>query len=210
MVFSIANVPWSDVETVFGTRGDPARCWCQFFKMPNAEWWNSPASKKSTRLHGQVTDDPVPPGLLAYLDGEPVGWCAVEPRTHYPLILRSKVVTIASTEDPDDESVWAISCFVVRVGKRRKGVGQALARAAVDWPRAHAAGVLTIPTAQPRGSGSQPCAAASSAAMSSFDIWSMACMTRPAFSRSGSVSSSPRIGGTICQDRPYLSLSQPH
>jgi hypothetical protein len=31
-------------------------------------------------------------GLVAYLDGEPVGWCAVEPRTAYPrLLLRTRV-----------------------------------------------------------------------------------------------------------------------
>ncbi len=26
------------------------------------------------------------PGLIAYRDGVPVGWCAVEPREHYPLL----------------------------------------------------------------------------------------------------------------------------
>ncbi len=141
-VVSIADTPWADVETVFGTRGDPARCWCQFFKMPNAEWWKSPASEKSARLHEQVTDDALPPGLLAYLDGEPVGWCAIEPRTRYPLILRSKIVTTSSTEAPDDDSVWAVSCLVVRVGKRRRGVGRALAKAAVAWAREHGARVI--------------------------------------------------------------------
>ena len=54
-VVSIAEVPWSDVETVFGTRGDPSRCWCQFFKMPNAEWWKAPEAEKRARLQEQVT-----------------------------------------------------------------------------------------------------------------------------------------------------------
>src|SRR5215213_11893362 len=35
-------------------------------------------------------------------------------------------------------------------------------------------------------------------------------MTLPAFSASASCSISSKTGGTICQDRPYLSLSQPH
>lgn len=140
-IVSIADAPWADVEAVFGTRGDPASCWCQFFKMPGAEW-RKPTAEKSARLREQTVGDPIPPGLLAYLDGEPVGWCAVEPRTRYPLILRSKVVTTSSTEEPDDDSVWAISCFVVRVGKRRLGIGQALAKAAVDWAREHGARVI--------------------------------------------------------------------
>lgn len=107
-VVSIADVPWADVEAVFGTRGDPSRCWCQFFKMPNAEWWKSPNPVKSARLQEQViaadgAEGVVAPGLIAYLDGEPVGWCAIEPRTNYPLILRSKVVTTSSTEATDDD-----------------------------------------------------------------------------------------------------------
>jgi GNAT superfamily N-acetyltransferase len=115
--------------------------------MPNADWWKSPDSEKSARLQGQVSaaqgeGGAVPPGLIAYLDGEPVGWVAIEPRTSYPLILRSKVVTTSSSEAADDASVWAISCFVVRVGKRRKGVGQALANAAVAWAREHGARVV--------------------------------------------------------------------
>ena len=31
-------------------------------------------------------------GLVAYLDGEPVGWCAVEPRTAYPRLIRNNRV----------------------------------------------------------------------------------------------------------------------
>jgi GNAT superfamily N-acetyltransferase len=145
-ITSIADVPWSDVETVFGTRGDPASCWCQFFKMPGAEWRKSTAEKRDRlREQASATDDagdPLPPGLLAYLDGEPVGWCAVEPRTRYPVILRSRIVTTSSREPLDDGSVWAITCFVVRVGKRRQGVGQALADAAVAWAREHGARII--------------------------------------------------------------------
>jgi len=32
-------------------------------------------------------------------------------------------------------SVWAVTCFVVRAGFRKRGVGRALARAAVDFAR---------------------------------------------------------------------------
>lgn len=141
-VVSIADVPWADVEAVFGTRGDPARCWCQFFKMPNAEWWATSVEEKSSRLRDQTANAPLPPGLIAYLDGEPVGWCAVEPRPAYPMILRSKVVTIASIEAAEDDSVWSVSCFVVRTGYRRRGVSRGLVAAAVSWAREHGARVI--------------------------------------------------------------------
>ena len=54
-----------------------------------------------------------------------------------------------------------------------------------------------------------PRAARSSSSISIFFICSIACMTRCAFSRSGSPSSSGRRVGTICHDSPNRSLSQP-
>lgn len=38
-------------------------------------------------------------------------------------------------EDPDDAGVWAVTCFVTRVGFRRRGVSGVLARAAADFAR---------------------------------------------------------------------------
>jgi GNAT superfamily N-acetyltransferase len=82
-------------------------------------------------------------GLVAYLNGEPVGWCAVEPRAAYPR-LRSKcrVPWEGRSEDKADASVWAVTCFVTRAGFRRRGVSRALARAAVDFARGRGARAL--------------------------------------------------------------------
>src|SRR5882724_2239622 len=79
-------------------------------------------------------------GLVAYLDGEPVGWCAVEPRTAYPRLLRkTRVPWAGRAEEKTDDSVWAVTCFVIRTGFRRRGISRALARAAVDFARARGA-----------------------------------------------------------------------
>jgi GNAT superfamily N-acetyltransferase len=81
--------------------------------------------------------------LLAYLDGEPAGWCAVEPRTAYPRLLRStRVPWDGRAEDKTDDSVWAVTCFVTRAGFRRRGVSRALADAAVDFARQRGARAL--------------------------------------------------------------------
>ena len=82
-------------------------------------------------------------GLVAYLDGEPVGWCAVEPRTAYPrLLLKTRVPWEGRAEDKADDSVWAVTCFVTRAGFRRRGISRALARAAVDFARDRGARAL--------------------------------------------------------------------
>jgi GNAT superfamily N-acetyltransferase len=137
-IVPIADAAWTDVQQVFGTRGDPARCWCQFFKLSNRQWWDESTESKEASLREQAAEA-TGPGLIAYLDGEPVGWCAIEPRRNYPQLLRSKVVTTGSAAPADDASVWAITCFVVRVGYRRRGVATALVAAAVDRARQHGA-----------------------------------------------------------------------
>ena len=75
--------------------------------------------------------------------GEPVGWCAVEPRTAYPGLLRVyRVPWAGRAEDKADAGVWAVTCFFVRAGFRRQGVSAALARAAVGFARARGARAL--------------------------------------------------------------------
>ncbi|SFO05595.1 GNAT family N-acetyltransferase [Mycetocola miduiensis] len=140
-ILSIADAPWHDVQTVFGTRGDPSSCWCQYFKMDNAEWKTASRATCEPRLKQQVKDLDPAPGVLAYLDGEPVGWCAVEPRTSYSRLNRMTVVK-SSPEEPDDDSVWAVTCFVVRVGFRKRGIGRALLGGAIDHARRGGARVI--------------------------------------------------------------------
>ncbi len=48
----------------------------------------------------------------------------------------------SAESDPDDRSVWAVTCFVVRVGYRRRGVARALLRGAVDEARRGGARVV--------------------------------------------------------------------
>jgi GNAT superfamily N-acetyltransferase len=139
---------WEDLQAVFGPRGDPSRCHCQRYKMRFRESWASVgAATLAARFRVQTEcGDPKAPstsGLVAYLDGEPVGWCAVEPRAAYPRLLRdTRVPWVDRTEDKTDHRVWAVTCFVTRVGYRRRGVAYALARAAVDFARERGAQAL--------------------------------------------------------------------
>jgi GNAT superfamily N-acetyltransferase len=72
---------------------------------------------------------------VAYVDGEPAGWCAVAPRPAHRRLLQTRVPWEARAEDKADDGVWAVTCFVTRAGFRRRGVSRALARAAVDFAR---------------------------------------------------------------------------
>ena len=139
---------WDDLQAVFGTRGDAARCQCQRYKLWPKESWASVGSEElGHRLRAQTDcgqpDAGATTGLVAYLDGEPVGWCAVEPRSAYHgLVRNTRVPWEGRDEDKADDSVWAVTCFVTRVGFRRRGVSRALARAAVDFARTRGARAL--------------------------------------------------------------------
>lgn len=130
---------WDDLQAVFGARGDPAKCMCQWFRFRDFQWRSVPVEERAKLLREQTgCGDPAAAatsGLVAYLDGEPAGWCAVEPRTAYPRLLRARVPWMGRAEDKSDDRVWAVTCFVTRTGYRRRGVSRGLAGAAVDFAR---------------------------------------------------------------------------
>ena len=120
------------------TRGDPARCWCQYFRLRGPDWRAATSRTNRTALRDQVTSDSTPPGVVAYRDDEPVGWCAIAPRASYPRLAHSTV----SAATADTAWLWAMPCFVVRVRARRNGVASALVSGAVDLARRHGASAV--------------------------------------------------------------------
>jgi GNAT superfamily N-acetyltransferase len=142
-IIPVTEANFEDLATVFGTRGSAARCWCQRYKLrPKEAFSKFPAEERAFRLRQQCSREDTA-GLIAYLDGEPVGWCAVEPRTAYEGLLRNnRVPWEGRAEDKADDSVWAVTCLFTRAGFRRDGVSYALARAAVEHARARGARAL--------------------------------------------------------------------
>ncbi|QDP98313.1 GNAT family N-acetyltransferase [Microlunatus elymi] len=136
---------WTDLQTLFGSRGDPARCWCQRFRMsPGESWASEGPAELAARLREQTAcDQPgagATSGLVGYLDGEPVGWCAVAPRPdHLRMLRNNRVPWDGRDEDKSDDTVWALTCFLTRRGYGGRGVSHALARAAVAFARSRGA-----------------------------------------------------------------------
>ncbi len=70
------------------------------------------------------------PGILAYLEGRPVGWCSVAPRVAYPVLDRSPIL-----KRVDEKQVWSIVCFFIPKPYRRKGMSEALITAAAGYAK---------------------------------------------------------------------------
>lgn len=143
------EAPWADLAAVFGVRGPAARCWCQRYKLAPGEAFASwPPQDRADRLRGQSEAghprSESTSGLIAYAGNEPVGWCAVEPRTAYDGLVRNASMAAWSgrNEDRTDPGVWAVTCVLVKAGHRRRGVSRALVRAAVAHARDAGARVL--------------------------------------------------------------------
>jgi GNAT superfamily N-acetyltransferase len=136
-----------DLTAVFGDRDYSSRCHCQRFKTRGWFWREATDEQRRAQLRDQANcgnpDATSTTGLVAYLGATAVGWVAVEPRTEYPRLLGLPTVWKGRPgEDKEDDSVWSVTCFVVRKGYRRRGITYALAAAAADYARANGARAL--------------------------------------------------------------------
>ena len=123
----------------FGTvlRGNfGAGCWCMFPRLTDAQMRELPGtgtlSPRRREAMTHLASRELAPGLLAFEDGEPVGWIAVAPRSELTRIVHSR-----ATPPVDDEPVWVIPCVTVRKAHRGRGIAIALIRAAVEYAGKH-------------------------------------------------------------------------
>ena len=134
-----ARVP--DAEALFGTSPETNGCSCMWFIIPVREYHaGGPEANRQRFCELAATNSPVPIGLLAYRDGEAVGWCAVGARSRFARALR--VPSFKGREPAEDDSVWLVPCFYVRRDVRREGVSRALLEGAVDLAREHGAAAI--------------------------------------------------------------------
>jgi len=89
------------------------------------------------------------PGLLAYDDGDAVGWVAVAPREEFAALLASPHYRPRD----EDERVWSIVCFTSDKPARGEGAATALLDAAVEhaFARGASAGEAYPYVSDPRG-----------------------------------------------------------
>ena len=134
----LAATNWGDLETLFAAKGCSfARgCWCMDYRIgrtPPRPDGISAADFKHNRLRERCAQGPAP-GLIAYCEGEPVGWITVAPREDFAALARSRVMGPVDTTP-----VWSVVCFVVPSAWRHRGVAGGLLRGAVKHAAQHGA-----------------------------------------------------------------------
>jgi len=81
-IHSVTPDRWPDVEKLFGERGACGNCWCMTWRLERRDWEAGKTGANKRAFRALIEDD-AQPGVLAYQDNEPIGWCAVAPRDVY-------------------------------------------------------------------------------------------------------------------------------
>ena len=140
---------WEDVVDLFtrpGPRGGtpfPGQCWCQYWLTRGREYWDGHEGDNRARLEEQLRHGDAH-ALVAYRDGEAVGWCRLGPRSSFVRLAHAR--TLAPV---DDVPAWSVVCFYVAPAAKRQGVASALLDAAVELARDRGAPALEGYAARP-------------------------------------------------------------
>jgi GNAT superfamily N-acetyltransferase len=120
---------WPDLENLFGERGACGGCWCMWWRLTRSQFIHQKgeSNKKAFKM---IVDAGKIPGILAYAEGQPAGWCAINPRESYPALERSRVL-----KRVDDKPVWSVVCFFIAKAFRRKGITPKLLGAALNYAK---------------------------------------------------------------------------
>ena len=110
---------WPALEALFGKGGASNGCWCMYWRI--GPGYHKRPREKNKRAFQRIVKRGPPPGLLAFDGNRPVGWCQLTPREDLSWLNHKPRL-----RPLDDLPVWAVSCFYIRRGYRRRGVMTAL------------------------------------------------------------------------------------
>jgi GNAT superfamily N-acetyltransferase len=102
-------------------------CSCMRWRMTSSQFQRSSRPDRETALRTLV-EGGTPVGVLAYADGEPVGWCSIGPRNSHAALERYRKLPRV-----DGAPVWSVVCFFVDSRFRRQGLTVELLKAAVGY-----------------------------------------------------------------------------
>jgi len=127
---------WEEFQALFAESGVQNGCWCMYWRVARNEFQRHYGEGNRQAIQAVVASGRTP-GILAMLNGHPVGWCSVAPREEFPVLDRSSTL-----KRVDDQPVWSIVCFFVSKPYRRMGIIKALIEAAIAHARDNGAHIV--------------------------------------------------------------------
>lgn len=123
---------FEDLERLFTDRRVVDGCWCMFWRQTGRDNERNRGRANRETFRSRVTDGGPAPGVIASLDGEPVGWAAIAPVSEFGRILRSPTLR---PPDGTDGGIWSLNCLYVTPAARGHGLVRALLEGAVEHAR---------------------------------------------------------------------------
>lgn len=133
---------WPHFEDLFGKQGACYGCWCTYFRLPPAVRRDNNRESNKDHIKARIEVGP-PPGLLAFADGQAIGWMQIGPRADVPEFNNAgRGSAPLEPGDAGDPAVWVISCFFIRGKARGHGLTHRLVDAGIAFARRSGARVL--------------------------------------------------------------------
>lgn len=102
----------------FTDNKDWSGCYCYFYHFDGSDdEWERQIGEDNRQSAVKLIQEGKMRGYLAYLDGEPIGWCNVNDKINY-----SRLVSDKELWDEKEEKICSIVCFIIAPEYRRKGV----------------------------------------------------------------------------------------
>jgi GNAT superfamily N-acetyltransferase len=120
---------WHDFESLFGERGACGGCWCMWPRLARSQY-ETQKGARNKRAMKKLVDGGRTPGIIAYRDGRPIGWCSVAPREEFLRLERSRIL-----KPVDGQPVWSVVCFFIAKEHRGGGLSASLLKVAIDFVR---------------------------------------------------------------------------
>jgi GNAT superfamily N-acetyltransferase len=129
---------WPLIVKLFGDHGACGGCWCMWPRVPQGgkTWDEAKGPKNRDRFRRLVQAGKVH-GVLAFCDGEPIGWCSFGPRETFP-----RLKGVRALQHDWSKGTWSVVCFYIPSRWRGRGVATRLLEAATA--RAFALGARVI------------------------------------------------------------------
>ena len=70
---------WESLLELFGEKGACGGCWCMTWRLVSKEYEKNKGARNRELLY-QLVKNNEPLGIVAFEDGEPIGWCSISPQ----------------------------------------------------------------------------------------------------------------------------------
>lgn len=124
---------------LFASERTSRHCWCMASCTSPARFAAGWFGGGNRRRFQALAAGGLPMGVLASVDGEPVGWGACGPRSRYLGPGPDQHPLLGGRPRVEDQTVWLLPCVLVRADHRAQGVSHALVTAALVLARGHGA-----------------------------------------------------------------------